>query len=503
MSFISYAQNFEDVMLWRALKHVERGFYIDVGANDPSLYSVTRAFYERDWRGINIEPVPQYHERLCRDRTDDVNLRIAVGAHAGEMTLHDVPDSGLATTNDALAERYVDEGWTVTDYTVEVRTLADVCAHHATGTIHFLKIDVEGAEKDVLAGMDFGKFRPWIVVIEATEPLSQTVSYDEWEPTMLQADYRFAYFDGLNRFYVTAEKAELLSAFSVPPNVFDDFCLSIDEQAVLRINEAEGRAHQSMRAVQQAEHRAQQLQFVVGQTDARMQQAEAQSRQAESRLRQAEVRVRQAETRTRRAEDRARLAEAGRRQAESRAYQLETRAQQVETRARLVEAHALQIDAHARKLDARSAQAELVERQTRDRIERLEAHIHYLATQLQAVYASRSWKAAAPLRLLGRGARMGRQAASRLSSTPRAVARAALMPLVRIARPVLRRAPLLHKLAAHGMTRFPALRRFLIERDPTRGNAASDAPTTSMNAVDESEHFRAMLLRELQARQHE
>ena len=32
MSFISYAQNFEDVMLWRALKHISEGFYIDIGA---------------------------------------------------------------------------------------------------------------------------------------------------------------------------------------------------------------------------------------------------------------------------------------------------------------------------------------------------------------------------------------------------------------------------------------------------------------------------------------
>ncbi len=64
MTFISYAQNFEDVMLWRALKHVERGFYIDVGAFSPDLDSVTRAFSERGWRGINIEPNPHYLAQL-------------------------------------------------------------------------------------------------------------------------------------------------------------------------------------------------------------------------------------------------------------------------------------------------------------------------------------------------------------------------------------------------------------------------------------------------------
>jgi len=56
MTFISYSQNLEDVMLWRALKHIEQGFYVDVGANDPTFLSVTHAFYERGWHGINIDP---------------------------------------------------------------------------------------------------------------------------------------------------------------------------------------------------------------------------------------------------------------------------------------------------------------------------------------------------------------------------------------------------------------------------------------------------------------
>lgn len=57
MTFISYAQNFEDVRLWRALKQFEHGFYIDVGANDPSHDSVTKAFYDHGWHGINVEPM--------------------------------------------------------------------------------------------------------------------------------------------------------------------------------------------------------------------------------------------------------------------------------------------------------------------------------------------------------------------------------------------------------------------------------------------------------------
>jgi len=49
MPFVSYAQNFEDVILWRALKHVGRGFYIDLGAQDPVIDSISLAFYEHGW----------------------------------------------------------------------------------------------------------------------------------------------------------------------------------------------------------------------------------------------------------------------------------------------------------------------------------------------------------------------------------------------------------------------------------------------------------------------
>jgi hypothetical protein len=52
MTFISYAQNYEDVMLWRCFKGLDDGFFIDVGAHDPDVESVTKAFYESGWTGI-------------------------------------------------------------------------------------------------------------------------------------------------------------------------------------------------------------------------------------------------------------------------------------------------------------------------------------------------------------------------------------------------------------------------------------------------------------------
>ncbi len=236
MSFVSYAQNFEDVMLWRALGHVQDGFYIDVGASDPVLDSVTCAFHERGWRGINVEPGEGPFARLVQARPGDVNLPLAVGEAPGEQAFFRVgEDSGLSTGSADFARRHAEAGWATSERTVGVTTLARICAEHVHGPVHFLKVDAEGAERAVLAGADFTRWRPWVVLLEATEPNSQATTHGEWEGLLDAAGYRFAYFDGLNRFYLAAERHdELAPAFAAPPNVFDRFVRAAEHYALLR-----------------------------------------------------------------------------------------------------------------------------------------------------------------------------------------------------------------------------------------------------------------------------
>jgi FkbM family methyltransferase len=295
MSFTSYAQNFEDVMLWRALKHIDQGFYIDVGANDPNQDSVTKAFYERGWRGINVEPVPQWFERLEKARPRDVNLQLALGAEPGEITLYDIPDTGLSTAEKKFVERHeAERGYQSRELRVKMDTLSRVCERLHLAPIHFLKIDVEGAEKAVLQGADFGKIRPWIVLVEATLPNSQEQSYSDWEPLLLNAGYDYAYFDGLNRYYVAGEHENLKAAFKAPPNVFDDFIRSQQLGSELRAQEAEGKAKEAEERAAQAEAKAQQAQQRAVQAEAKAQEAEQRAAQGEARAQEAETKARQA-----------------------------------------------------------------------------------------------------------------------------------------------------------------------------------------------------------------
>lgn len=220
---ISHAQNFEDVMLERAFANIESGFWIDVGAWDPDVDSVTRHFYDRGWSGVNIEPNPKYLSMLEAKRARDVNLGVAIGANAGRAAITLINDTGMSTLHPDIAagHRYLGYAQEVID--VELRTLNSVFDEHARSDVHFLKIDCEGAEADVINSLDLRRLRPWIILVEATKPLSREQTHDAWEPRILANDYEFAYFDGLNRFYVATEHADLKPHFEIPPNIFDNF----------------------------------------------------------------------------------------------------------------------------------------------------------------------------------------------------------------------------------------------------------------------------------------
>lgn len=223
---ISYAQNFEDVMLWRALHHVDRGFYIDIGAQDPVVDSVSLAFHEQGWTGIHVEPTEHYAKLLREARSGDVVLQAAVGRTKGIRPLYEIRNSGISTLNRAIAQKHVERGFTVEERSTEVIPLSKVFELAGDRDIHWMKIDVEGFEREVLASWGASAARPWIVVVESTLPMSQTPSHAAWERLLKHRGYRYVYFDGLNRFYVAAHVARLARSFGAPPNVFDDFALN-------------------------------------------------------------------------------------------------------------------------------------------------------------------------------------------------------------------------------------------------------------------------------------
>lgn len=282
MTFISYAQNFEDVMLWRALQHVKNGFYIDVGANDPTFESVTRAFYDRGWHGINIEPGTSHYADLQQNRYADINLCCATGANDGEIAIWECDVCGWTTSSDTLAQEHKHNGHHGNFHQTPVYALHNICEKYAHDEIHFLKVDVHGMEQQVFEGMDFLRFRPWIMLVKLAPPDALADAYDTWDRIITSYYYFLVYTDGLNRFYLADEHAGLTRHFRYPPNVLDNFISADRANFDLKIQEYEARITKKKAQIALAAARA-------AQAEARVTLAEGRAINAENRAVKAEA----------------------------------------------------------------------------------------------------------------------------------------------------------------------------------------------------------------------
>jgi FkbM family methyltransferase len=223
MMQLSYAQNLEDYHLDLAFAGRDTGTYVDVGGGHPVADNVSFWFYLKGWRGLVVEPQQALAQAYAHVRPRDHTVSCLAGRAPGQAEFHVVDRlHGFSTTvreHATAGARQFGTGFSTV--TKPVRTLAQLCDEGGLDTIDFLKIDVEGAEADVLAGMDFVRWRPRVVLVEAVAPGSMAQAWDQWEPGLLQCRYRFAFFDRLNRFYVAEEANEIAARFPAEPAAWD------------------------------------------------------------------------------------------------------------------------------------------------------------------------------------------------------------------------------------------------------------------------------------------
>jgi FkbM family methyltransferase len=212
----------EDFLLHIFLQDVEIGFYVDVGANDPWHLSVTKNFYDRGWSGINIEPLEDKFLDLCQDRPRDINLNLGAG-NVEEEKMFNIAGMSTSCDMDTIKEMQRPKKGRIFSLRhirklivgklckkheqhvqkILVRRLSDIFLDNLRENqiIHFCKIDVEGFERSVLEGMDFRKFRPWIMVVEATFPETKIPTHDRWEYILSDNHYGLIASWGINRYY--------------------------------------------------------------------------------------------------------------------------------------------------------------------------------------------------------------------------------------------------------------------------------------------------------------
>jgi len=221
---LSYAQRFEDFHLWRCFEGQRQGFYVDIGGGHPVYDNVSFAFYLAGWRGIVAEPNPSLAALSRAVRQRDHLHEGLCGARTGEATLYLQREfHGLSTTIVEHAETAAKEvGRAAEAVTLPMTTLATLCETHAPASFEFLKVDVEGAEADVLRGADFTRFRPKVIIVEAIKPISLKPAWDEWEPLLGRHGYAYVWDDELNRYYVAEEARALAARLTEGPKWYAD-----------------------------------------------------------------------------------------------------------------------------------------------------------------------------------------------------------------------------------------------------------------------------------------
>jgi FkbM family methyltransferase len=220
----SYAGNFEDVLLSRIFRHIEKGFYVDIGACQARLGSASYAFYERGWTGINVEPGDLF-DNLSAGRPRDTNIRAAITDKDGEVEFFYHRDSpATSTVFETLSPEvsaHVKDRVRFTVPSLRMSTFVD--RYIGDRHVHFLKVDAEGSERDIFSSCDWTKFRPEVIVSEAVKPYTNIPVYEEWSHHLLNAGYRLALFDGINAWFVRDESPPLFPLASVPVNQLDYF----------------------------------------------------------------------------------------------------------------------------------------------------------------------------------------------------------------------------------------------------------------------------------------
>lgn len=198
---ITYAQNREDLLLEAFFHDQKKGFYVDVGGFDPDYDSVTKLFYLKGWSGINIEPQPDQYKKFEKRRKRDINIDAAISDTSGTTKLRIYQSGGLSTLSNVLKKKYAQTSSAETDTykeeAVRLVRLDDLFKKYNVTNIDFMKVDVEGLEKQVLKSNNWKKYRPRVLCVEAGISDKEVNQY-----LATQCEYTLVFNDGLNNYFV-------------------------------------------------------------------------------------------------------------------------------------------------------------------------------------------------------------------------------------------------------------------------------------------------------------
>jgi FkbM family methyltransferase len=158
------------------------GFYVELGANDGALASNSYYFeLKKNWRGILIEPVPNLFLSCLKRRGErnwvfcnacvpfDYKNKFVSMTYADSMSVSHSLDLDIGDEDQFIQSgiKFLKPGEHPFEFGAKAAVLNELLiTGKAPKLIDFLSLDVEGAELDVLKGIDFNQFNFKFIVVE-------------------------------------------------------------------------------------------------------------------------------------------------------------------------------------------------------------------------------------------------------------------------------------------------------------------------------------------------
>ena len=156
-----------DIVLKKIFYQQEKGFYIDVGCQNPIKNNNTYLLYKKGWEGINIDLDKDNINLFNSARPKDSNFNKAISSDIKNVELYFYHKKSPINTIDKKTSAF-QKAKVTSIKKINTDTLDNIVLNskYKNHTFDLLSIDVEGHELDVLKGFDLDKYSPKVIVVE-------------------------------------------------------------------------------------------------------------------------------------------------------------------------------------------------------------------------------------------------------------------------------------------------------------------------------------------------
>lgn len=212
----SYSQYGEDLLIKLALPEPKaKGFYVDVGCHHPRRGSNTYGLYRKGWHGLLID-LEEEKVLACRlRRRRDKAVVAAVSDQEREVSIY---SPGEFSTNATIALSSVSSphGYRPIGR-LHTTTLTDLLdKYQAPRDFALLSVDVEGADHEVIKGLDFDRYTPRVICVENWESTRgiEAVLASAMHRLLVEKRYCLTGWAGLSTIYKRTEQTGELGSSS-------------------------------------------------------------------------------------------------------------------------------------------------------------------------------------------------------------------------------------------------------------------------------------------------